>query len=185
MTLWIILGVAALLVIWFIAMYNGFIKARLKVDNSWSDIRVFLKKRFDLIPNLVNTVKGYASHESQTLEKVVQARNAAAAVAPGDVQGAAEANQVLGGALRGLFALAESYPDLKANQNFLELQAALQSIENDLGNARRYYNATVRDYNTSIQQFPGVLVANATGFRAREFYELENQSEAQNVEVKF
>ncbi|MEJ7821672.1 MAG: LemA family protein [Chitinophagaceae bacterium] len=185
MTLWIILGVAALLVIWFIAMYNGFIKARLKVDNSWSDIRVFLKKRFDLIPNLVNTVKGYASHESQTLEKVVQARNAAAAVAPGDVQGAAEANQVLGGALRGLFALAESYPDLKANQNFLELQAALQSIENDLGNARRYYNATVRDYNTSIQQFPGVLVANATGFKAREFYELENQSEAQNVEVKF
>jgi len=185
MTLWIILGVAALLIIWFIAMYNGFIKARLKVDNSWSDIRVFLKKRFDLIPNLVNTVKGYASHESQTLEKVVQARNAAAAVAPGDVQGAAEANQVLGGALRGLFALAESYPDLKANQNFLELQAALQSIENDLGNARRYYNATVRDYNTSIQQFPGVLVANATGFKAREFYELENQSEAQNVEVKF
>ena len=185
MTLWIILGVAALLVIWFIAMYNGFIKARLKVDNSWSDIRVFLKKRFDLIPNLVNTVKGYASHESQTLEKVVQARNAAVAVAPGDVQGAAEANQVLGGALRGLFALAESYPDLKANQNFLELQAALQSIENDLGNARRYYNATVRDYNTSIQQFPGVLVANATGFKAREFYELENQSEAQNVEVKF
>lgn len=185
MTLWIILGVAALLVIWFISMYNGFIKARLKVDNSWSDIRVFLKKRFDLIPNLVNTVKGYASHESQTLEKVVQARNAAAAVAPGDVQGAAEANQLLGGALRGLFALAESYPDLKANQNFLELQAALQSIENDLGNARRYYNATVRDYNTSIQQFPGVLVANATGFKAREFYELENQSEAQNVEVKF
>ena len=166
-------------------MYNGFIKARLKVDNSWSDIRVFLKKRFDLIPNLVNTVKGYASHESQTFEKVVQARNAAAAVAPGDVQGAAQANQVLGGALRGLFALAESYPDLKANQNFLELQAALQSIENDLGNARRYYNATVRDYNTSIQQFPGVLVANATGFKAREFYELENQSEAQNVEVKF
>ncbi len=185
MTLWIILGIIGLIIIWFIAMYNGFIKARLKVDNSWSDIRVFLKKRFDLIPNLVNTVKGYASHESQTLEKVVQARNAAAAVDPGDVQGAAEANQVLGGALRGLFALAESYPDLKANQNFLELQAALQSIENDLGNARRYYNATVRDYNTSIQQFPGVLVANATGFKAREFYELENQSEAQNVEVKF
>ena len=185
MTLWIFLGVAALLIIWIIAMYNGLVKARIKVDNSWSDIRVFLKKRFDLIPNLVNTVKGYATHESQTFEKVVQARNAAAAVAPGDVQGAAQANQVLGGALRGLFALAENYPDLKANQNFLELQNALQSIENDLGNARRYYNATVRDYNTSIQQFPGVIVANATGFKAREFYELENQSEAQNVEVKF
>ncbi|HEV8079648.1 MAG TPA: LemA family protein [Chitinophagaceae bacterium] len=185
MLLWIILGIIALLIIWIIAMYNGLVRARLKVDNSWSDIRVFLKKRFDLIPNLVNTVKGYASHESQTFEKVVQARNAAAAVAPGDVQGAAQANQVLGGALRGLFALAESYPDLKANQNFLELQNALQSIENDLGNARRYYNATVRDYNTSIQQFPGVIVANATGFKTREFYELENQSEAQNVEVKF
>lgn len=185
MALWIILGIIALLIIWIIAMYNGFVRARLKVDNSWSDIRVFLKKRFDLIPNLVSTVKGYASHESQTFEKVVQARNAAAAVAPGDVQGAAQANQVLGGALRGLFALAENYPDLKANQNFLELQTALQSIENDLGNARRYYNATVRDYNTSIQQFPGVIVANATGFKAREFYELDNQSEAQNVEVKF
>jgi LemA protein len=185
MALWIILGIIALLIIWIIAMYNGLIRARLKVDNSWSDIRVFLKKRFDLIPNLVNTVKGYASHESQTFEKVVQARNAAAAVAPGDVQSAAQANQVLGGALRGLFALAENYPDLKANQNFLELQNALQSIEGDLGNARRYYNATVRDYNTSIQQFPGVIVANATGFKAREFYELENQSEAQNVEVKF
>lgn len=185
MALWIILGVIVLFIIWIIALYNGLVKARIKVDNSWSDIRVFLKKRFDLIPNLVNTVKGYATHESQTFEKVVQARNAAAAVAPGDVQGAAQANQVLGGALRGLFALAENYPDLKANQNFLELQNALHSIENDLGNARRYYNATVRDYNTSIQQFPAVIIANSMGFKPREFYELENQNEAQNVEVKF
>jgi LemA protein len=185
MTLWIILGLIALLIIWVIIMYNALIKAKLKVDNSWSDIRVFLKKRFDLIPNLVNTVKGYATHESQTFEKVTQARNIAAAVAPGDVQGAAHANQLLGGALRGLLAVAENYPDLKANQNFLELQAALQSIETDLGNARRYYNATVRNYNTSIQQFPGVIVANFAGFKAREFYELENQDETQNVEVKF
>ena len=185
MILWIILGVIVLLVIWIIAMYNGLVKAKIKVDNSWSDIRVFLKKRFDLIPNLVNTVKGYASHESQTFEKVTQARNAAVAVPAGDVQGAAQANQVLGGALRGLLAIAENYPELKANQNFLELQSALQSIEGDLGNARRYYNATVRDYNTSIQQFPGVLVANFAGFKAREFYELENPDEAQNVEVKF
>ena len=185
MILWIILGIIVLLVIWIIGMYNGFVKARIKVDNSWSDIRVFLKKRFDLIPNLVNTVKGYASHEIGTLEKVTQARNAAVAVAPGDVQGAAQANQVLGGALRGLLAIAESYPDLKANQNFLELQTALQNIETDLGNARRYYNATVRDYNTSIQQFPGVVVANMTGFTSREFFELENPAEAENVEVKF
>jgi len=185
MILWIILAIIVLLIIWIIGMYNSLVKLKIKVDNSWSDIRVYLKKRFDLIPNLVNTVKGYAAHESQTFEKVTQARNAAVAVPPGDVKGAAEANQALGGALRGLLAIAENYPDLKANQNFLELQSALQSIEGDLGNARRYYNATVRDYNTAIQQFPGVIVANMTGFKAREFYELENPQEAQNVEVKF
>ena len=185
MVLWIILGVIILLILWIVGMYNGFVKARIKIDNSWSDINVFLKKRFDLIPNLVNTVKGYAAHESQTLEKVVQARNAAVAVPAGDVQAAAQANQNLSGALRGLLAVAESYPDLKANQNFLELQTALQNIEGDLGNARRYYNATVRDYNTSIQQFPGVILANMTGFKPREFFELEDKQEAKNVEVKF
>ena len=185
MAFWIILGIVVLLVIWIISMYNGFVKARIKIDNSWSDINVFLKKRFDLIPNLVNTVKGYAAHESQTLEKVVQARNAAAAVPSGDVQAAAQANQALNGALRSLFAVAEAYPDLKANQNFLELQQALQNIEGDLGNARRYYNATVRDYNTSIQQFPGVILANMTGFKSREFFELEDKAEAKNIEVKF
>lgn len=185
MILWIIIGIIALIALWLIGMYNGFVRARIKIDNSWSDISVFLKKRFDLIPNLVSTVKGYAAHESQTLEKVVQARNAAVAVPPGDVQAAAQANQVLGGALRGLLAVAESYPDLKANQNFLELQQALQNIEGDLGNARRYYNATVRDYNTSIQQFPGVILANMTGFKPREFFELEDKQEARNVEVKF
>lgn len=172
MALWIILGVIVLLVLWIIGMYNGFIRARIKIDNSWSDINVFLKKRFDLIPNLVNTVKGYATHESQTFEKVVQARNAAAAVPPGDVQATAQANQALNGALRGLLAVAENYPDLKANQNFLELQQALQGIETDLGNARRYYNATVRDYNTSIQQFPGVVIARSTGFQPRGFLNL-------------
>ena len=185
MVLWIILGVIVLLVLWIIGMYNGFVRARIKIDNSWSDINVFLKKRFDLIPNLVNTVKGYAAHERQTLERVVQARNAAAAVPPGDVQATAQANQALNGALRGLLAVAESYPDLKANQNFLELQQALQNIESDLGNARRYYNATVRDYNTSIQQFPGVILARTTGFQPRQFFELEDQQEARNVEVKF
>lgn len=185
MALWIILGIIVLLIIWIISMYNGLIKLKVKVDNSWSDIRVFLKKRFDLIPNLVNTVKGYAAHESQTFEKVTQARNAAVAVPQGDVQGAAQANQALGGALRGLLAIAENYPELKANTNFLELQTALQNIEGDLGNARRYYNATVRDYNTAIQQFPAVVIANSAGFRAREFYELDNPQEAQNVEVKF
>lgn len=185
MALWIILGIIVLLVLWLVGMYNGFVRARVKIDNSWSDISVFLKKRFDLIPNLVNTVKGYAAHESQTLEKVVQARNAAVAVPANDVQGAAQANQNLTGALRGLLAIAESYPDLKANQNFLELQKTLQDIEGDLSNARRYYNATVRDYNTGIQQFPGVIIANMTGFKAREFFQLEDAHEAKNVEVKF
>jgi LemA protein len=185
MALWIVLGIIVLLVLWLVGMYNGFVKARIKIDNSWSDISVFLKKRFDLIPNLVNTVKGYAAHESQTLEKVVQARNAAVAVPAGDVQAAAAANQNLSGALRGLLAISENYPDLKANQNFLELQSALQNIEGDLSNARRYYNATVRDYNTAIQQFPGVIMANMTGFKPREFFELEDKAEAKNVEVKF
>ena len=185
MAVWIILIVIVLLVIWIISMYNGLVKLKIKVDNSWSDIRVFLKKRFDLIPNLVNTVKGYAAHESETFEKVTQARNAAVAVPESDVHGTIQANQALGGALRGLLAIAENYPDLKASQNFLELQSALQNIEGDLSNARRYYNATVRDYNTAIQQFPGVIIANMTGFKAREFFELDNPQEAQNVEVKF
>lgn len=185
MALWIILGIVVLLLLWLIAMYNGFVKARIKIDNSWSDIQVFLKKRFDLIPNLVNTVKGYAAHESGTLEKVIQARNAAASVPANNVGQTAQANAALDGAVRGLLAVAESYPDLKANQNFLELQKTLHDIENDLGNARRYYNATVRDYNTSIQQFPGVLIANSTGFTKREFFELEDAAEAKNVEVKF
>jgi LemA protein len=185
MTLWIILGVAALLIIWIIGMYNSFVRSRIKIDNSWSDINVFLKKRFDLIPNMVSTVKGYAAHESQTLERVIQARNAAINTPPGDVGKVAQANDALSGALRGLLAVAESYPDLKANQNFLQLQQTLQEIESDLGNARRYYNATVRDYNTSIKQFPGVIVANMTGFAPREFFELENAAEAQNVQVKF
>jgi len=185
MVLWIVLGVVALLIFWIVGTYNGMVKAKIKIDNAWSDISVFLKKRFDLIPNLVNTVKGYAAHESQTLEKVVQARNAAVSVPAGDVAGMAAANQQLGGALRGLLAIAESYPDLKANAQFLELQTALQNIEGDLSNSRRYYNATVRDFNTSIQQFPGVIIANATGFKAREFFELDNKEEAKNVEVKF
>jgi len=185
MVLIIILAVIVLLIIWIIGMYNSLIKLKVKVDNSWSDIRVFLKKRYDLIPNLVNTVKGYAAHEKETFEKVTELRNAAASVPPTDVKGAAVANQALGGALRSLFAVAENYPELKANQNFLELQNALQSIEGDLGNARRYYNATVRDYNTAIQQFPAVIIANMSGFKAREFYELENPEEAKNVEVKF
>ena len=165
--------------------YNSMIEKQEAVKSQWAQVENVYQRSSDLIPNLVSTVKGYAAHESQTFEKVVQARNAAVAVPAGDVQAAAQANQVLGGALRGLLAVAESYPDLKANQNFLELQQALQNIETDLSSARRYYNATVRDYNTSIQQFPGVIVANITHFKPRDFFELEDKQEAQNVEVKF
>jgi LemA protein len=185
MVLWIVLGAVALLIFIVIGMYNGMVRKKIQIDNAWSDISVFLKKRFDLIPNLVNTVKGYAAHEAQTLEKVIQARNAAVAVPSGDVAAMAVANQNLGGALRGLLAIAESYPDLKANAQFLELQQALQSIEGELGNSRRFYNATVRDFNTAIQQFPGSIVAGIGGFKAREFFELEDKNEAKNVEVKF
>lgn len=185
MTLFIIIGLIVIFIIWVIALYNGLVRSKIKVDNSWSDIRVFLKKRFDLIPNLVNTVKGYATHERETFEQVTTARAAAASLPANDVKGQAEANQQLNGALGRLFAVAENYPDLKASTNFLELQTALQNIEGDLGNARRYYNATVRDYNTAIQTFPAVIVAGSMGFKAREFFELENPQEAQNVEVRF
>lgn len=183
--IWILLGIIALIVIWIIGLYNNLVKLRIKVDNSWSDIRVFLKKRFDLIPNLVNTVKGYAQHEKGTFEAVTAARAAAANVPADDVRGQAEANQMLTGALGRLFAVAESYPELKANTNFLELQNTLNNIEGDLANSRRYYNATVRDFNTSIQQFPAVMIAGMFGFTKREFYELENPAEAQNVTVEF
>lgn len=184
-TILIIVGVIILLIISAIAIYNNLIRLRTKVENSWSDIRVFLKKRFDLIPNLVNTVKGYAAHEKNTFEEVTAARTAASNISPNDVKGLANANQALTGALGRMFAVAENYPDLKASTNFLDLQTALQNIEGDLGNARRYYNATVRDYNIGIKQFPAVLISGAMGFSEKEFFDLENPAEAQNVEVKF
>ena len=187
MALLIILGVIALLLLWIVGMYNGMVKAKIKIDNAWSDISVFLKKRFDLIPNLVNTVKGYAAHESQTLEKVVQARNAAVSVAPGDVAGMAAANQQLGGALRGLLAIAESYPDLKSNQNYLALQSELSDTENKIQAARRFYNSNVMAYNTKIQTVPTNMIAKQFNFTEKEFFELaEGEEAARNpVEVKF
>lgn len=185
MVVWVIIAIIVLLAIWAIALYNNLVKMRVKVDNSWSDIRVFLKKRFDLIPNLVSTVKGYAEHEKSTFEEITAARAAAAKASPDDVKGQAEANGLLTGALGKLFAVAENYPELKANTNFLELQKALQNIEADLANARRYYNATVRDFNTAIQQFPAVLIAGSLGFAKREFYELEKPEEAESVKVEF
>jgi LemA protein len=169
-TTWIILGVVVVLVLWAISIYNGLVAMRQRVNQAFADIDVQLKQRHDLIPNLVETVKGYAAHERGTLEAVVQARNAAIA-APGVEQKVAAEN-VLTGALRQLFALSEAYPDLKANQNFQQLQTDLSDIENKLAAARRFFNNAVQDYNTGIQQFPAALFAATFGFHPQTFFDL-------------
>ena len=169
-TAWVILGVIVVLVIWAISIYNGLVALRQRADQSFADIDVQLKQRHDLIPNLVETVKGYAAHERGTLEAVVQARNTAVA-APGVEQKVAAEN-MLTGALGKLFALAEAYPDLKANTNFLQLQSDLSDIENKLAAARRFFNNAVQEYNTGIQQFPAALFAASFGFRERTFFDL-------------
>ena len=175
LTLIIVLVVVALLVLYVIVSYNGLVRSRNQIENSWSQIDVQLKRRLDLIPNLVETVKGYAAHERQTLEAVIQARNAAIA-APDTPQAQAQADNMLTGALRQLFALGEAYPDLKANQNFLALQEELTSTEGRVAYARQFYNDQVRAYNTKIQQFPSVIIANMFNFGQREFFEAEQGS---------
>src|SRR5436305_13335028 len=158
-TTWIVIGVIVLLVLWIIMIYNGLVATRQRVNQAFSDIDVQTKQRHDLIPNLVETVKGYASHERGTLEAVVQARNAAVTAQSGGVAAQAAAENALSGALRQLFALSEAYPDLKANQNFQQLQTELSDIENKIAAARRFFNNAVQEYNTGIQQFPAVLLA--------------------------
>jgi LemA protein len=182
---WIVLGAIALLVIWVIIIYNGLVAMRQRVNQAFADVDVQLKQRHDLVPNLVETVKGYASHERGTLEAVVQARNAAMA-AQGPAQ-MAQAENMLTGALRQLFALSEAYPDLKANQNFQQLQTELADLENKIAAARRFFNNAVQEYNTGIQQFPAVLLAGPTGFTAKEFFDLgaERTTMAQPPQVKF
>ena len=169
-TVWVILGVVVVIVIWVISVYNGLVAMRQRTNQAFADIDVQLKQRHDLIPNLVETVKGYAAHERGTLEAVVQARNAAIA-APGVDQKVAAEN-ALSGALRQLFALSESYPDLKANQNFQQLQSDLSDIENKLAASRRFFNNAVQEYNTGIQQFPAALFAATFGFQPRTFFDL-------------
>jgi LemA protein len=182
---WIILGVIVVLVIWIVMIYNGLVAMRQRVNQSFSDVDVQLKQRHDLIPNLVETVKGYAAHERGTLEAVIQARNAAVA-ASGPAQQAAAEN-MLSGALRQMFALAEAYPNLKANENFQQLQAELTDIENKIAAARRFFNNAVQEYNTGIQQFPAVLLAGSLGFTPKEFFDLgaERQTVSQAPQVKF
>ena len=185
--MYILLGIIVALVLFFIVKYNGFITLRNRAEEAWADIDVQLKRRYDLIPNLVNTVKGYASHESSVFEKVTEARaNSISAEQKGDKAGIAESENMLTGALKSLFAVAEAYPDLKANTNFLELQRELSDTENKIQSARRFYNGNVRDLNTAIQIFPGNLIAGMFKFTAMEFYQLEEGNEAKNpVEVKF
>src|SRR2546421_2346628 len=183
---WIILGIIAALVVWIIVIYNGLVAMRQRVNQSFADVDVQLKQRHDLIPNLVETVKGYAAHERGTLEAVVQARNAAMAAQGPAAQ--AQAENMLTGALRQLFALSEAYPDLKANANFQQLQAELSDIENKIAAARRFFNNAVQEYNTGIQQFPAALFASALGFQPKEFFDVgaeERKTLERPPEVKF
>ncbi|MGZ3308128.1 MAG: LemA family protein [Xanthobacteraceae bacterium] len=185
---WIIIGLIVLFVLWVIMIYNGLVALRQRVNQAFSDIDVQTKQRHDLIPNLVETVKGYAVHERGTLEAVVQARNAAVTAQAGGVAAQAAAENVLSGALRQLFALSEAYPDLKANQNFQQLQAELSDIENKIAAARRFFNSAVQEYNTGIQQFPAVLMAGALGFTQKEFFDVgvdERKVLEQAPQVKF
>jgi LemA protein len=167
---WIVLGVIVVVALWIIMIYNQLVAMRQRVGQAFADVDVQLKLRHDLIPNLVETVKGYAAHERGTLEAVVQARNAAVA-AQGPAQQAAAEN-MLTGALRQMFALAEAYPDLKANQNFQQLQAELSDVENKIAAARRFFNNSVQEYNTGIQQFPAALFAATLGFSQRTFFDV-------------
>lgn len=170
---WIVLGVIVVIVIWAISVYNGLVAMRQRTNQAFADIDVQLKQRHDLIPNLVETVKGYAAHESGTLEAVIRARQTAIA-APGVEQKVAAEN-MLTGALGKLFALSESYPNLKANANFQQLQSDLSDIENKLAASRRFYNNAVQEYNTGIQQFPAALFAAMFGFSQRSFFDVGDQ----------
>ncbi len=179
----IIIAALAIIILWLVAVYNGLIKLKNRTDEAWSDIDVQLKRRYDLIPNLIETVKGYAAHEQGTLEKVIQARNQA--MQAGGTAEKAKAENELSQTLKSIFALSESYPDLKANQNFAKLQAELSDTENKIQAARRFYNGNVRDFNIKIEVFPNNIIANSLKFTKKEFFEIENQEERKNVEVKF
>ncbi|MCL7970705.1 MAG: LemA family protein [marine benthic group bacterium] len=173
----------AIVAIGGITIYNSLVKLRTQAQGAWADIDVQLKRRWDLIPNLVETVKGYASHEKDTLEAVINARNRAmSATGPADK---AQAENMLTGALKSLFALSEAYPDLKAVEGFTQLQGTLDEIEGAVQSSRRYYNAVVRDYNTKVEQFPSVLVANAFRFQKEEFFELDDEAQREAPTVSF
>src|SRR3989338_907285 len=185
-TTFILLVVVGLVVLWLVFTYNSLIRSRNRVDEAFSDIDVQLKRRYDLIPNLVETVKGYMTHERATLEKVTEARTAAMSAHQGGKSLAQQdqAENMLTGALKTLFAVAENYPDLKASQNFLQLQDEISDTENKIQAARRFYNGNVRDFNTKIQVFPTNMIAGMLKFKAYEFFEAQ-EGERGNVQVKF
>ncbi|MEK7615616.1 MAG: LemA family protein [Patescibacteria group bacterium] len=179
----IILIVAGLVAVWLIATFNGLVRARNRVKEAWSDIDVQLKRRYDLIPNLVETVKGYAKHESGVFENVTKAR--AAAMGAQTVAEHGQAENMLAGALKSLFAVSEAYPDLKANMNFGKLQDELSDTENKIQAARRFYNSNVLNLNTKIETFPTNMIAGMFGFAKEAFFEIENPAEKENVKVSF
>ncbi len=181
---WIIIAIVVIIVLWFFLTYNGFITSRNRAEEAWADIEVQLKRRYDLIPNLVNTVKGYAAHESGAFEKVTEAR--AKAISAQGTAGAAQAEGELSGTLKSLFAIAEAYPELKANTNFLSLQTELSDTENKIQAARRFYNGNVRDYNTKLDVAPSNIVGHMFGFQKKNYFDLaDNDAAQQPVEVKF
>jgi LemA protein len=180
--IYIIGGVLVALIAFLAVYYNRFIQLTNKVQSAWSDIDTHLKKRYDLIPNLLNIIKGYAAHEQNTLERVVELRNLAQRAE--GTQNQAEAETMLTGALKSLFALSEAYPDLKANTNFLDLQDTLKEVEDEINMARRYYNGSVKNYNTTIQMFPANLLAQLFGFKDADFFEAKI-GERENVSTEF
>lgn len=184
MTVLVLLALVVLLGILVIAPYNGLVRGRNEVKSAWSSIDVQLKRRYDLIPNLVETVKGYVGHERQTLEAVVQARQQAVNFT-GGVEERAKVENALTSALRSLFAVAEAYPDLKANQNFLTLQEELANTENKIGFARQYYNDAARRYKNRVEMFPSNIIANTFGFQAEPFFQVEAPAERVAPQVKF
>ena len=179
----IALGILILLVLIFVVMYNGFIRLKNNCDEAFATMDVYLKKRYDLIPNLVETVKGYAAHESQTLEQVIAARNMAQNAATPEAKIAGE--NAMQGTLKSLFAIAESYPELKANENFLDLSDQLKAVEEDIANARKYYNAVVKQFNTKCEIFPSNLIASMFRFEKKPMFEVSAAEERENVKVSF
>jgi LemA protein len=182
----VLLAILAVVMIWAVVLYNGLIRLKNRVEEAWSDIDVQLKRRYDLIPNLINTVKGYATHESETFQRVTEARTAAMQTQEvGSAKDQAQAENMLSSALKSIFAVSENYPDLKANENFLELQRELSDTENKIQASRRFYNGNVRDFNTKVEVFPNNIIAGAMKFTKREFFEVEDSKERENIDVQF